>query len=278
MFTIVTRPVLRATSAPNLINSASTPQDGADWPNGVMWVQESCPDGAMQPYCADPDPADAPALGPGLAYFRPHGYRVRDECSTMSGAVEVPTEVEARLRRKADAIESFMAARELWTGAMTTADPSTDQQGNVLVNAHLAAADAETVVTTAATVAGKLGELEAAALAVTKGSQIALHLPPAYVLELGNLLRRVGNRMYTPLDSLVIADAGYPGTGPDGTGTTWAYATGLVYYESSPLEVLADMGSTLDRPTNRYEMWAERVFAATFDPCVHLAADLAAAG
>jgi hypothetical protein len=57
---------------------------------------------------------------------------------------------------------------------------------------------------------------------------------------------------------------------------TWIYATGPVQVRLSPVAVLDDESETINRVDNRQEIWAERLFAATFDPCIHYAMDLGA--
>jgi hypothetical protein len=220
----------------------------------------------------------APVVGlpvdedPGSQYTFPVAYRVRDWCTTLNGALDTE-----RLRRQAEAVASFEVARELWTGALSAADPG-EIDGTPYPNPALASAEATTVTATG-TLAERLAALEEAARVAAKGQQVFLHLPIHMVTPIANLLRRVGNTLYTALDSVVIADAGYPGTGPAGTGTTWAYATGPVQVGLGSLELIAGRdASTVQRGINRQEIWAERPFATAFDPCVHFAVDTAAVG
>lgn len=247
--------------------AAAVKPDGGRWQTGLAWRPERCFTVAGFGPCNDtPAIPDEPDVT--LPEVYPVGYRVSDECTTLGGALDT-----SRVQRQADAVLSFELAQELWTGALSTADPVT-VNGSPYVNPHLASADATTVASGATTIAGRLGALEQAAMDQAFGQQVFLHVPARYVLEIGGLLVFRGDSLYTPLGSVVIADAGYPGTGPAGTGDSWAYATGPVAAFRSELELVTDMASTLDRRTNRRKVWGTRYIASAFDPCSHMAIDL----
>lgn len=59
------------------------------------------------------------------------------------------------------------------------------------------------------------------------------------------------------------------GVAPTVTPGTWIYATGPVTVRLGQPQVLTDPMQVVDRATNTRTNIAERVFAATFDPCVH---------
>lgn len=238
---------------------------------GVSWRGERCIITQGFSLCDEIEGLpDEPIFGP--YWYFPAAFRLRDYCTTISGELDT-----ARLRRQAEAVTSFEVAQELWTGALTTAAPG-DVGGDPYINAHLASDDAVTVAVTG-TLADKLAQLEQAAMVASKGQRVFLHVPVSMVTPIANLLRRSGNLLLTALDNVVVADAGYPGTGPAGTGTTWAYATGPVAVRLSEVFLAEGRDATnVDRSINRQEVWAERAFAATFDPCIHFAANLAEAG
>jgi len=356
-----------------LLASAVKPQDGARWELGFQWRPETCLDADGFTPCDPYDGAGYPdPTGDDIQTYFPPGYRVFDTCSTFNR--ESRTD---RLRRRADAVASFQIAHELWTGDLTRNAPG-DFMGTPVVNPYLADGNATVVNATGDTVITALAELEAAARAASKGQQVFLHVPADVVLTMGDLLHRVGPVLYTPLDSVVVADAGYPATGayvaptsevqtvtitgvPTGgtftltyagqtTGTIafnalaatvqtalialsnvdpgdvtvtgsaggpytvtfaaadgnvaqmtasgagltggtapavtvttttagtnpslvaghWAYATGPVAVRMTPLEIL-DGPESVDRVINSQNLWASRLFAATFDPCVQFA-------
>lgn len=247
--------------------TAAQKPDGGRWQTGLAWRPERCFTVAGFGPCNDsPAVPDEPDII--LPEVYPVGYRVSDECTTLGGELDT-----SRVQRQADAVLSYQLAHELWTGALSTADPVT-VDGSPYINPHLASADATTVATDSTTIAGRLGALEQAAMVQAFGQQVFLHVPAKYLLEIGSMLVFRGDSIYTPLGSVVVADAGYPGTGPAGTGDSWAYATGPVMAFRTEVELAVDMASTLDRRTNRRKVWGTRYIAAAFDPCSHMAADL----
>lgn len=367
------QPAPAAAPTTGLVASALRPND-TGWEGGMAWRPERCvttqgfsPCGAIVGVPAEAD-AD-------ITYYAPPGFRVRDFCTTLNG-----TRDSARVRRQAEAVTSFMVARELWEGALTEAEPAS-VDGSPYVNAYLADGNA-TEVTAPTDLSKALATLEAAARAgSTMGQQVFLHVPVFFLQDQGNLYRRVGNMLFTATDGVVVADAGYTGRGAPVAGTpevqtvtitggptggtftltysaqvtgaipfnavgatvqtelnalsnldgvtvsggaggpytvtfplsmgnpaqmtgsgagltggtapavgvvtttpyvapsfeagNWIYATGPVQVRLTPVQVLDDEAETIDRLTNRQEIWAERLFAATFDPCIHFAMNVA---
>jgi hypothetical protein len=267
------RAVAAAPPTTGLVASAP-PVAGDDgrWETGLAWVPERCGLGhQLLPACSPTDPgAFTPERG-AAAYYRPVGVRFADQCSTMGG--ELDTE---RLRRRAEASTPYVVARELWDGALGQTDSFT-VRGETLTNARLADADATVVGSGGADLLPALARLEQAALEESMGQRVMLHLPVRLSARLADFARRVGSDLLTRQDNWVVIDAGYPGTGPAGQSvatTAWAYATTPVHVRTSPLVVEAEPASTVDRGANTVTAWAQRVFAATFDPCVHLATEI----
>lgn len=248
----------------SLLTAAPPSNSGTRWENGLSWRPERCFTAAGFAPCDD-DPAE-PAFEPvGPIQTYPVGFRVRDICTTLGGLLD-----DARVRRQVEAATSFHVARELWTGALTTANPV-----DAYVNPFLAD-DPTVVATTASGVLARLGALEQAAMVDSYGQQVFLHVPAHVVLPIANELERRGDVLYTPLGNVVVADAGYPGSGPADTGTEWAYSTGPVSVHLSPVEVASNPAETIDRSTNRQEIWGMRLFAAAYDPCTVFAIDTSA--
>lgn len=257
----------RAQATGSLLAAALKPSDGR-WENGLAWRSERCFTAQGFGVC-DPDPDPVEPAPFNLESVYPQGYVVADECTTLGGDMD-----EDRVRRQAEATASYQVARELWTGALTAANPAI-VEGSPYVNPSLDSG-ATVVASTATGVAARLAILEQRAMDSAVGQQVFLHVPPHLVLPLGNLLRMSGDLLVTPLGNVVVADAGYPGSGPAGTGTEWAFATGPVAVRLTTIEVIRDMASTLDRTTNRRKLWARREFAAAFDACTHFAIDTSA--
>lgn len=259
-----------APPASGLVASAARPTLDR-WEQGLAWIPERCGTTyQLVPICDEPA-TEYTAPRPGAVYYQPVGLRVADECSTLGGPVDLE-----RVRRVAEAQAPFAIARELWDGELTQADTYTAGAQSGLTNAHLASADAETVGGSAAAARVGIGRLEQAALETSHGQPVFLHVPVVLLPQLDGYVRPVGQQLVTLAGNTVVADGGYPGSGPNGEpvgATVWAYATSPVAVLMSSLDVIAD-GDAVDSAVNTRRIWAARVFAATFDPCVHLATEI----
>lgn len=268
MFTTVPG-VPAAPPASGLVASAARP-DIPRWESGLAWIPERCGTTyQLVPYCAEPGVYVKPR--PDDAYYRPIGMRIADQCSTLGGPVDVE-----RVRRVAEAQSPWVIARELWTGALGQTDGFT-VGGVAMTNGRLASAAATVVGGTAATALRAFGRLEQAALEATHGQPVMIHVPVTVLPQLGDVFRPVGQTLLTYAGNLLVADGGYPGTGPAGQAagaTVWAYATAPVAVLMTPWEIDDDDVSTVDRAVNTRTTWASRLFAAVFDPCTHLATEI----
>jgi hypothetical protein len=260
-----------APSAVSLLASAPPGPLEPGWAGGIAWRSETCPTWQGFNPCAELDEGPEPG-GDSIEYNRPVAYRVEDTCSTRSGGPD-----RDRLTRKASAIASFVVARELWTGALSdldkyaVIDPATGSwTDDTYANGRLASATADEL-TAESDILGALAELEQATREATAGQQVFLHVPIRLANRVAQNLRRIGNELRTATDAIVVADAGYPGTGPAGIGTTWMYGTGPVVVRLGEIDVIDTPASTVDRRANSQTFWASRLFAATFDPCAHFA-------
>lgn len=279
MFTEVRPPGRIAAPSTGLLVSASEvqPAEGepADaWVHGFRWRPNTTFRGGWFDPCDEFDAPDGPHPDRTLVQVRPVGYYVEDECGMTP-----PGPAEADVRAYAEAVASQRVAHELWTGEATQAHPYDVGTEDGFTNARLASSNAETVGT-GLDVRVAIGLLEQSARAAAPGTPVLVHVPIAAVAALDGL-RRVGNLLLTQTDGIVVADAGYPGTGPAGeaaTGSTmWAYATGPVGYRLGPVSVPTIVES-MDRSTNRRLVRADRLFAVAFDPAVHYAASLTLPG
>lgn len=241
------------------------------WEQGLAWIPERCGTTyQLVPYCALPEEYEAPSVG--AVYYQPVNLRFADTCTTMNGPLD-----EDRVRRMAEAQTSFAVARELWTGAGSGDDPyPIPGDAGDHVNAALASADADTIGGSAAAARVAIGRLEQAALEVSHGQQVWLHVPVVALPQLDGYVVRDGTQLITLAGNVVVADGGYPGTGPEGEAagaTVWAYATSPVAVLLSELAPIYDDRDTVEHRTNTRTAWTERAVAATFDPCLHLATE-----
>lgn len=261
-----------------LVASARKPPagEGMRWQGGLSWRPERC--FATQGFdpCGDDFEAAQGNADNSAVYYMPKAFRVSDDCSTMSGRLD-----PVRVRRQVMAATSYRVARELWTGALTVANPHTipgPTGGNVAgqVNPYLTGPSAVLAEGGSYTPQQALGILEDHARRAANGQQVFIHISPMVLPFLENMVRRVGALILTTNDSVVVADPGYLGTAPGGGsgGTTteqYMYATGPVTVRlGDPVVYDLDVERII-RSVNTQVDIGERVFAATFDPCVHFA-------
>lgn len=242
------------------------------WEQGLAWVPERCGTSfQLVPYCADP--ANYTAPGTGAVYYRPVDVRFAEVCTTLNGSLD-----EERVTRVAEAQTPFAIARELWTGAGSLADPyPIPGDASNHHNVALASATATTIGGSAATVRVAIGRLEQAALETSHGQQVWLHVPVVALPQLDGYVTRDGDQLVTLAGNVVVADGGYPGTGPAAQAagaTVWAYATTPVSVLMSDLAPIYDDRDTVEHRTNLRTAWTQRAIAATFDPCLHLATEI----
>lgn len=272
MFEPVRGPLAAPPTTGLVVSADRPPETGERWEQGFSWIPERCGyDYQLVEWCATVDPESYPPPRPDGVYYRPVGLRFAEQCTTLAGGLDTE-----RLRRIAEANTPFAIARELWNGALGQTDSWTIR-GQSHTNAYLASPAATTVTSLATVLRDDLARLEQAAVEAAQGQRIMLHLPTLVTGSLTEYVRRVGQDLLTRQDNVVVVDAGYPGTGPNGEAvgaTAWAYATGMVQVRISPLQVVTDPSQTVDRTTNTVTAWAERVFAAAFDPCVHFAVQI----
>lgn len=261
-------------TAPNygLVASAQTPDDPNErWEFGLAWRPETCIEIQYGSQCEDFSTYPS-AASDDVVYYRPNLFRVSYICPTR----QVRDVDLQRATRQCEAATSFAIAKELWTGAETATDTYTTPTNSQTTNFHFAssaASDITPVPGTPLQPAEALGRLEQAARNGLAGQQAYIHMTPTMAEMDPYNFRAVGNLVYTEQGNIIVPDAGYPGTGPTGAdpgaGKTWMYATGAVTVRMSPVDVITTVPvQTLNRSTNQRELWAQRYFAATFDPCV----------
>lgn len=258
-----------ATAPPHsLVRAADTTRDNdPDWQKGLQYAPET-PGGykAVASMNCAPDAEDVDRLRGLVPYvdYAPWEVQFHDPCETTFGYRE--QDVTDRMRRLADATESYAIARELWTGELALAAG--------LPNPSLM--DGATVLGGGTPVSPKrgLGLLEKAAGDALMGQQAFIHCARdarPYLWE----LNQVGNLLYTKVGNAIVCDAGYPGHAPRGEtdsdtdDVVWFYATGPVVVRRSELLFFSTAaGEVIDTRTNTRYRTASKLVAATFDPSV----------
>lgn len=271
------------------------PAPGADPldPEGTGWMG---PDGYKLegPVCAgvtrsgeracDGDPAAVPD-GDGRFMWGPDSFPFTITaalgCSTFSGDTDLERWHEDT-DRKLEMCQWNDIAEELWTGEVARTEG--------WENRFLASTEAVTL-----TPDGPVNPVEAFATiednlaTCTCGGPHLIHVPYKWVAYLMNLslVTRVGDRLFTGNGSLVIADQGYPGTGPGAydlnpqtadlippAGTSWIYGTSALSARLGPVDhPQTQIAQTIDYRTNRQEVRSTRLAAISW-LCCHFAANV----
>jgi hypothetical protein len=211
-------PVRAAAPTNGLVRNALIPDDGERWQQGIAWRPERCPTATGFDPCGTEFTTAAGSGTDDVAYYRPVAFRVEDECTTLQRDLDPD-----RARRQAEAITSWMVARELELGAISQANPyetPATAGDSTAVNAYLASADAIVVPGGPHIAHVGLGLLEEATRDAQLGMDAWIHVPTRLVPVLADSLVRVGDMLFTYSGARVIADSGYSGVGPEGAGTS----------------------------------------------------------
>lgn len=251
----------------SLVRSANTTLDGEEgWERGLAYLPEAVGGYLSLAGCSAAEEDHQLNLPPVVEYV-PWELQIEEPCHTTFAYNEA--EVSARLERVANAIESYAIARELMTGELAKADAAAG--GDMGVNLYLAKAPTVLNGGVAASPARAIGLLEEAVGDALHGQQATIHVPRAarpYLWQTGT--QQQGYLYLTSIGSLLISDAGYANTPPDGTaaadGVGWIYATGPVVVRRSALFMDAVApGQTVDTTTNTITRKANKRVAAHFD-------------
>jgi hypothetical protein len=264
-----------------LIAAAAIAEGAERWEMGATWEPEGCGIGDSGPYdCAPLAARDDDRNGGGAVIARPLLLWAIDSCSALGfhGRDWI-----GRARRALAASESFQLAQEMWTGAIATGAGS--ETPYLADDETLVLEDGDPV---------ELGEalplLEHAAARCSHGRRMMLHVP-VQVLALmrdqgSNYVERDGALLTTDIGSIVVADAGYPGTGPDATqgsggadvGNHWLYSSAVVSVRLGAVETFPrtlddarELGAMVDRSVNNAVAWAQRTALYQLEPCCRFA-------
>lgn len=275
----VAAPRVGLLASANVIEDSPEPRSDAnpttDWRLGFSWNPEQVCIGDGQGVF-NPCGSDTKDAGdnPEVLLYDPFGVWASDECSGF----DISRDRIGRARRRLLACQSKIIAHEFWTGEMADAD--------ALPNRFLASPTANTVTNGSVSEANALACLEEALADCVCGTGM-IHVTPGLMTHLAaaQVIQRFGNVFRTANDTIVVADKGYDGSGPDGQpaadGSVWAYGTDIVTVRLSSIDVLPsddpeDPGSMAmeSAPTNTITFIAERLAAVTFDACCHVAAEV----
>lgn len=262
-----------------LIASAPIPEGNERWEMGGTWEPEACanfgPDSG--PYGCSPLAARSdqkPGIGTETAW--PILLWGLDACS----ALDRNRDWQGRARRMLESTQSAMLAHEVWTGEITSAANPGDESPFLADGAAFVLEGGAAV-----TLNDAIAEVEGAASADGLGRRLMLHMHPqvlaAALGEGSTHIVRDGNLLVTMLGNLVVPDAGYPGTPPDGEaggGNHWIYTSGIITVRLGAVETLPrsfddarELAATVDRSTNDQVVWAQRPALYQLDTCQRFA-------
>lgn len=278
----VVAPESEAPSRPGLLRDAITVTVGSDIEDGDRWISgfsfdpDPCGGGHIVDPCQLSDninPAETTTCI-AVSGIQPYNVEASEKTSTFYNR---PQDRRDRVRRKLLGVQSKVIEAEFWSGTKAVSQGWTNNQ-------YLTKAAGLTVLSSGQT-HGLVDGLAALEQAIADGSsweQGAIHASWRLVTHwLWNGLvnaepnPRTGTLM-TDLGTVVIAGAGYPGTGPggvapqgDGKHLQWAYATplprvrlGEVHDSGTNDDVVAVDRSTNDRTTRAW-----RAAAVTVSEC-----------
>jgi hypothetical protein len=187
--------------------------------------------------------------------------------SLVCGSAGYPPEyLEAKVRRKLEAVEQSGVEQALWSGAISgvaLGNTPTFQNGAAI-------GGNPTILTATATLKAGLAALEDFA-ALNYGYQPVIHATAGISAHLAS------NRLIDDRDTAVsrtfmgtpVSLGAYPGTSPAGVaagaGAGWLFITGQVTVWREEEIFVAPARQTLNRSTNQYQLIAERTWAASYD-------------
>lgn len=266
-------------AATNAVDASGNPM-GDRWLNGLTFAPESgslaqgwyeCPDEGGEPSAtkdveADIDNPESPVFQPWYAW-------AGDHCTTLQLASRNGNE---RAERLLTARESAQIAGELWHGTIATAAGFPTPW---LGDANLTALNGVGSPVPLVYAFGELGE----AMASASPGRGMIHVSPRALVLLASAfaVRREGDLWLDPLDNIVVADAGYDGSGdgvPGGGDVEWFYGTDVVAVWRGGTEVYGDPTTAQSAAYNDNTVtWlAEKPVVYTFSPVcqIGIVADL----
>lgn len=196
-----------------------------------------------------------------------------DSCSAFGWSAH---DFEGRARRALVAVESKQIAQELWKGTLAQAAGWAN---------HYLASDAYTDTLTHGPVSpsNALALLEQGIAQTSNGQRGMIHCTPqlgSLLSELGNVFRTpAGNLIQTYRGTIVVPDAGYDGSGPQGQpaidGSQWAYATLMVTVRRAEIVVYPEtLAEAVNRSSNFVEYTATREAAYAYPWCTQVAVEV----
>lgn len=264
-----------------LVAAQTTIGDAGRWQFGVSWEPEQCGTSGREAVDCLGNTAELTAnVSPGATSADPFMVYASDRCSPFGFQAR---DWVARATRQLEATQSFEVADELWSGALRDAAGVDDQ---IADNPALTDSTSDTVTSGPADPVDALACLEQGLAECSRGRRGMIHATPQALVQwvAARVVTLEGGQYLSPLGNIVVADAGYDGSGPGGSvagASQWAYATGLISIRlSTPqiipgdLESAQSLAQALNRDDNTLDVYAQRLALIQWDECCHIAAEL----
>lgn len=239
---------------------------------GIRWSPEQCGESGRDTIdCLGSTAGRTPPDNPGIESSDPFVVWAAYECSPFGWE---SIDYVGRAQRQLAATQSFQIADELWGG------------GSIVNGGHLTDITSDRVTSTAATPVAALACLEQGLAQCGQGQRGLIHVTPQVLVHLvaAFAVQRIGGQFVSPLGNIVVADAGYDGSGPGGVpagSSQYAYATDLIGVRLGTVQTVP---ANLDQPgvaeafattfDNTLTVWAQRPALYQWDRCCHLAAEI----
>lgn len=259
----------------SLLASAEEVNDGTRWTSGLTFEPYGCGyNGGRMPVCVtdeseynDKDFTSEHRV----VEVEPFVVWYGDSCSAATFRSRNFTD---RATTAFLAAESALMAQELWAGDIASSEG--------YPNPYFGDGNAD-VVSGAFPAAQALARLQwELAQSITSRGMIHATRDVATAWYEAGGIRREGALLLDVYDNIIVADSGYPGTGPNGEArtdtTAWAFATDLVQVRrDGQVRLLPGEGefaAAMDRDTNLIEWRAERLVAAYWSVCAQVAIEV----
>jgi hypothetical protein len=260
-----------------LLNSKTVVSDGSRWGGGISIDPVTCSGDVRTLLICDESNEDIITSGSAESqYYLPFTIEAEHTCGTFGWKAN---NYEEKARKILELAESKAAEHEFWTGALAQQDTTVDSEGNPNPNRYLASLSAVTVAPSGTPLHPRhgLALLEKALGDCGVGVRGFIHATRDIVSSLSdNTLTVEGDTLVTTLGNIVIAGAGYDGSGPNGTvpsgSQSWMYATGQVAARLGTPTVFPDnLSEATNTSINEVSFMAARDAAVTWDGCCHYA-------
>lgn len=250
--------------------------DARELAGGWEFQPEGCgASGRLPVECEGDTAAMTEGSRPAVVDGEPVWLYATDECTATGFAQR---DWLGRARRQLAATESYELAAELWVGRVGSSN-----RGLARV-----AGDSDTLTAAAVSPTDALGLIECGLASYLKGQQGMVHVTPQVLTHLvtNGTVERAGAVWTTAMGHIVVADAGYDGSGPGAVAagaTQWAYGTPMIQVRLGPvmtapesLDDARNFAQVMNRQVNDIVVWAGRLAGFRWaSECAHVAAEVA---